>query len=99
MLSSDGEFVRRTDGELEPLNASNKPVAETMTHAGIVKVKRYALDMPCQVEGAIKAAGNRRVLGPHLAEPAMAQIWAMENPVDVAQNVIVSFFVLCETTW
>jgi hypothetical protein len=40
-------FVRRSDGELEPLTAeSSKPIAETRTHAGIVKVKRYAFDIP-----------------------------------------------------
>ena len=31
---------------LEPLTAeSTKPVAEVRTHAGLVKVKRYSLDM------------------------------------------------------
>jgi hypothetical protein len=40
-------FTRRTDGELEPLTVgSTKPVAETRTHAGIIKVKRYSFDMP-----------------------------------------------------
>jgi hypothetical protein len=40
-------FVRRADGELEPLTAeSTKPTAETRTHAGIVRVKRYGFDMP-----------------------------------------------------
>jgi hypothetical protein len=40
-------FTRRADGELEPATAgSTKPVAETRTHAGIVKVKRFAFDMP-----------------------------------------------------
>jgi hypothetical protein len=41
------QFVRRADGKLEPLTAnSTKPVVETRTHAGIVKVKRYGFDMP-----------------------------------------------------
>jgi hypothetical protein len=40
-------FVRRADGELEPLTAeSTKAVVETVTHAGIVKVKRYVFDLP-----------------------------------------------------
>ena len=40
-------FTRRADGELEPLTAeSTKPIAETRTHAGIVKVRRYGFDMP-----------------------------------------------------
>ena len=39
-------FVRRADGELEPLTAeSTKPVAEIRTHAGICKVRRYGFDM------------------------------------------------------
>jgi hypothetical protein len=39
-------FVRRTDGELDPLIAgSTKPIAEVRTHAGIVRVQRYALDI------------------------------------------------------
>jgi hypothetical protein len=39
-------FVRRADGELEPLTeGSTKPVAEVRTHAGIVRVKRYGFDM------------------------------------------------------
>ena len=34
-------FVRRADGELEPLTeGSTRPIAETRTHAGIAKVKR-----------------------------------------------------------
>lgn len=40
-------FVLRADGELEPLIAgSTRPIASTVTHAGICKVKRYAFDMP-----------------------------------------------------
>ena len=40
------QFVRRADLELEPLSeGSTKPVAETRTHAGIVKVRRYGLDV------------------------------------------------------
>jgi hypothetical protein len=40
-------FARRADGELEPVTAeSTRPIAETRTHAGIVKVKRYAFEMP-----------------------------------------------------
>jgi hypothetical protein len=40
-------FVARADGELELLTAgSTRPIAETRTHAGICKVKRYAFDMP-----------------------------------------------------
>jgi hypothetical protein len=36
-------FCMRTDGELEPLAAgSTRAVAITTTHAGIVKVMRYA---------------------------------------------------------
>jgi hypothetical protein len=34
-------------GEFEPLTqGSTKPIASIMTHAGIVKVKRFAFDMP-----------------------------------------------------
>jgi hypothetical protein len=40
-------FVRRADGKLEPVTeGSTKPIAETRTHAGIVKVKRYGFDIP-----------------------------------------------------
>ena len=40
-------FTRRTDGELELLTVgSTMPVAETRHHAGIVKVRRYAFEMP-----------------------------------------------------
>jgi hypothetical protein len=39
-------FVRRADGELEPLTEhSTKPVAETRRHAGITAVKRWVLDL------------------------------------------------------
>ncbi len=39
-------FVRRGDGDLEPLTAgSTKQIAEVRTHAGIVKVKRYGFEM------------------------------------------------------
>ena len=52
-------FVRRADGELEPVTeGSTKPIAETRTHAGIVKVRRYGFDMP---------DAHRRPIGP-LAE-------------------------------
>ena len=40
-------FVRAADGQLELLTAgSTRPIAETRTHAGIVKIKRYAFEMP-----------------------------------------------------
>jgi hypothetical protein len=40
-------FVRRASGELEPLTiGSTAAVADTRTHAGIVKVPRYSFDMP-----------------------------------------------------
>ncbi len=40
-------FTRRADGELEPVTeGSTRPIAETRTHAGIVKVQRFAFDMP-----------------------------------------------------
>jgi hypothetical protein len=39
-------FTRRADGELEPVNeGSTKPIAETRTHAGIVKVRRYSFSL------------------------------------------------------
>jgi hypothetical protein len=39
-------FVRRADGELEPLTeGSTKAIAETRTHAGIVRVMRYGFDI------------------------------------------------------
>jgi hypothetical protein len=39
-------FVRRADGKLEPVTeGSTKPIAETRTHAGIVKVRRYGFDI------------------------------------------------------
>jgi hypothetical protein len=39
-------FVLRADGELEPLIAgSTRPVASTVTHAGICKVKRYGFEI------------------------------------------------------
>ena len=38
-------FVTRADGQLEPLiEGSTKPVAETRTHAGIVRVRRFAFE-------------------------------------------------------
>ena len=41
------KFTRRADDELEPLSeSSTKPIAETRTPAGIVKVKRWAFSMP-----------------------------------------------------
>jgi hypothetical protein len=40
-------FTRRADGELEPLvEGSTRPIALTVTHAGICKVKRYTFDIP-----------------------------------------------------
>jgi hypothetical protein len=40
-------FTRRADGELQPLTeGSTAPIAETRTHAGITKVKRYSFDIP-----------------------------------------------------
>jgi hypothetical protein len=39
-------FVRRVDGELEPLTEeSTKPIAETRTHAGIVSVRRWTFTL------------------------------------------------------
>jgi hypothetical protein len=39
-------FVRRADGELEPVTeGATAPIVETRSHAGIVKVKRYGLDI------------------------------------------------------
>jgi hypothetical protein len=41
------QFTRRADGELEPVTAeSTARIAETRTHAGITKVKRYSFDIP-----------------------------------------------------
>jgi hypothetical protein len=41
------QFTLRADGELEPLGeGSTKPIASTVTHAGICKVKRYGFGMP-----------------------------------------------------
>jgi hypothetical protein len=40
-------FVAGAGGELVPLTpGSTRPIASTVTHAGIVKVKRYAFGMP-----------------------------------------------------
>jgi hypothetical protein len=40
-------FARGADGELVPITQeSTRAVAETRLHAGIVKVKRYAFEMP-----------------------------------------------------
>ena len=40
-------FGRGASGKLEPITAeSTRPIAETRTHAGIVKVTRYAFEMP-----------------------------------------------------
>jgi hypothetical protein len=41
-LTADGEFEALVEG-------STKPVAQTRTNAGIVKVKRYAFDIPLEV--------------------------------------------------
>jgi hypothetical protein len=39
-------FARRADGELQPLvEGSTAPIAETRTHAGICKVRRFGFDM------------------------------------------------------
>jgi hypothetical protein len=39
--------VARAGGEVEPLTeGSTRPFTSTVTHAGIVKVKRYAFSMP-----------------------------------------------------
>jgi hypothetical protein len=41
-----GHFVNIVRGELEPATAgSTMPIAETRTHAGMVKVRRYAFEM------------------------------------------------------
>jgi hypothetical protein len=41
------QFTMTADGEFEPLvEGSTKPVAQTRQHGGIVKVKRYAFEMP-----------------------------------------------------
>jgi hypothetical protein len=41
------QFTRRADGELVPLvEGSTRPIASTVTHAGFVKVQRYAFGMP-----------------------------------------------------
>jgi hypothetical protein len=40
-------FARRADGQLVlATEGSTRPIAESRTHAGIVKVKRYAFEMP-----------------------------------------------------
>jgi len=40
------QFCMGADGQLEPLiSGSTRPVAQTVTHAGIVKVMRFAFDM------------------------------------------------------
>jgi hypothetical protein len=40
-------FVARADGEFEQLTeGSTNPIALTVTHGGIVKVRRYAFSMP-----------------------------------------------------
>jgi hypothetical protein len=39
-------FVRRADGELEPLvEGSTRPIAEARTHAGICKVRRFGFSI------------------------------------------------------
>jgi hypothetical protein len=44
------KFVAGTGGALEPLTSgSTWPIAQIVTHAGIVKVRRYGFDMPCRV--------------------------------------------------
>jgi hypothetical protein len=40
-------FVTCSDSEFEPLaEGSTKPIASTVTHAGIVRVLRFAFGMP-----------------------------------------------------
>ena len=40
-------FTRRADGELEALvEGSTRPIALSVTHAGICKVKRYIFHIP-----------------------------------------------------
>jgi hypothetical protein len=40
------KFGMRADGELDPLTpGSTRPVAWTVTHAGICKVKRYGFEI------------------------------------------------------
>ncbi len=42
-----GSMINPRADELEPLIAgSTRPIASTVTHAGVVKVKRYAFSMP-----------------------------------------------------
>jgi hypothetical protein len=41
------QFVIGADGALEPLTeGSTRPIASTVTHAGIVRARRCAFDMP-----------------------------------------------------
>ena len=41
------QFTLRAHGELEPATAeSTCPIAQTVRHAGIARVKRYRFDMP-----------------------------------------------------
>ena len=41
------KFVVGPDGALVPLTeGSTRPIASTVTHTGIVKVRRYAFDLP-----------------------------------------------------
>jgi hypothetical protein len=41
------QFTLAADGEFEPLiEGSTKPVAQTRRHAGIVKVRRFAFEIP-----------------------------------------------------
>jgi len=45
-------FVAGAGGELVPMvEGSTKPIASTVTHAGIVKVLRFAFDMPRHLDG------------------------------------------------
>jgi hypothetical protein len=40
-------FVAGADGELEPLTeGSTRPIASTVTHAGIVRILKYSFSMP-----------------------------------------------------
>jgi hypothetical protein len=49
------KFAVNANGELEPLTAgSTRPVAATVTHAGICKVKRYGFE----IAGRMSAVGG-----------------------------------------
>ena len=53
------QFTLRADGELEPATAeSTRPIASTRTHAGIVRVKRYAFRMPWRALARMSDVGR-----------------------------------------